>query len=43
MLIKVKTLQGINWLNYRYYCERNGLADGNFKNFKKYMNERGFN
>lgn len=41
MKIKLKTLQGINWRNYRNYCEKNGLADGDFKIFKKYMEERG--
>lgn len=41
MVIRVKILEGINWTNYRNYCERNGLAGCNLKNFKKYMNERG--
>lgn len=41
MVIRVKILEGINWTNYRNYCEKKGLADGNLKNFKNYMNERG--
>lgn len=35
--IKVKTLQGINWTNYKHYCYRNGLTTGNFKNLKKWI------
>lgn len=41
MVIRVKILEGINWTNYRNYCEKKGLADGDFKIFKKYMEERG--
>lgn len=38
--MKMHTLKAINWINYRRYCETNGLADGNYKNFKKYMEDR---
>lgn len=38
--MKMYTLKAINWINYRRYCESNGLADGNYKNFKKYMEDR---
>ena len=35
--IKVKTLQGINWNNYRLYCKKNGLSKGDFKNLKSWI------
>jgi hypothetical protein len=31
----MKTFQG-----YRLFCYRNGLAEGQYKNFKKYMEGR---
>lgn len=37
---KMKGVQAINWLMYELYCRREGLAQGNFKNFKKYMEDR---
>ena len=25
------------WRKYRLYCYKNGLADGNYKNFREFM------
>lgn len=35
--LKIKILQGINWTNYKLFCYKYGLAEGNFKNLKKWV------
>lgn len=29
----------ITWLSYSLYCYNRGLANGNYKNFKQFMEE----
>lgn len=40
MTIKVRILQGINWTNYNLYCYKNGLANGDFKNLKSFIENK---
>ncbi|MEG1009915.1 MAG: hypothetical protein RSF67_08940 [Clostridia bacterium] len=35
--MKVSNIYSYNWYLYKLYCYRNGLTEGQFKNFKKYM------
>ena len=35
--IKMKTQ--IQWIGYNLYCYNRGLAHGNYKNFKKFIEE----
>lgn len=37
MITKVSYPQRINWINYKNYCYRNGLCEGNFNNLKLFM------
>ena len=30
-------MNNILWRKYRLYCYKNGLADGNYKNFRDFM------
>lgn len=27
----------MKWIGYKFFCHRNGLAEGQYKNFKYYM------
>lgn len=38
--MKVQGIKAINWLMYKQYCWRNGLSEGQYKNFKLYMEVR---
>lgn len=29
------------WLGYKLYCHKEGLAEGDFKNFANFMNKEG--
>ena len=29
-----------NWIFYKQFCYRNGLAEGNYKNFYKFLNQK---
>ena len=35
--MKIQGINDINWLMYKQYCWRNGLAEGQFKNLKKFI------
>lgn len=38
--MKLQGINDINWLMYKQYCWRNGLAEGQFKNLKTFIEER---
>lgn len=38
--MKLQGIKAINWIMYKQYCWRYGLSEGQFKNLKRYMEER---
>lgn len=40
MLNKIKYPYRMNWRNYKLFCYRNGLAEGDYNNLKKYIERR---
>lgn len=36
-IFKPKPLFAMQWNMYRLYCHKNGLAEGSYKNFKKWV------
>lgn len=39
-IFKPKPLFNMQWRMYRLYCSRNGLAEGDYKNFKNWIEGR---
>lgn len=36
-IFRPKPLFNMQWRMYRIYCHRNGLSEGNYNNFKKWV------
>lgn len=38
-MASMKVKNQIHWLGYELYCHNRGLANGNYKNFKQFIEE----